>query len=118
MLNECQNADGCHRALFYTLGLLMDTRAHIHDVFDFSNGGIKPEGLSAPRQTGSSVRTCRLVFNLWNGWNQDGAERYSTPHELFDCRLAPYFFEAIRPRYPEYCKILLPLIKLKADRSR
>ncbi|OUS75701.1 hypothetical protein B1748_16510 [Paenibacillus sp. MY03] len=118
MLDECRNVDGYHRALFYTLGISKDTRGNIHDVFDFSNGGIKPEGLSAPWQTGSSVRTCRLAFNLWNGWSQAGAERYSTPHELFDCGFAPYFVEAIRLRYPEYCKVQIPPVKFKAERSR
>lgn len=118
MLDECGNNDGYHRALFYTLGISKDNRIHIHDVFDFSNGGIKPEGLSAPWQTGSSVRACRLAFNLWNGWSQAGAERHSTPHELFDCGFALYFLEAIRLRYPEYCKVQVPLIKFKAERSR
>lgn len=118
MLNECRNADGYHRALFYTLGISKDTRTHIHDVFDSSNRGITPEGLSAPWQTGSSVRTCRLAFNLWNGWSQAGEERYSTPHELFDCGFAPYFMEAIRLRYPEYCRVPLPIVKHRPERSR
>lgn len=28
----------------------------------------------------------------------------STPYELFDCGYAPYFFEAIRLKYPEFCR--------------
>lgn len=104
MLDDRKCSDGYHRALFYTLGISRDTRSHIHDLFDFSNGGIKPIGLTASWQTGSSMRVCRLAFNLWNGWAEKGEERYSTPHELFDCNYAPYFFEAIHLRYPDYCR--------------
>ncbi|WP_222126690.1 DUF6075 family protein [Paenibacillus sp. 32O-W] len=32
------------------------TRKHIRDLFDFSHGGIKPEGLAASWQTSSSIR--------------------------------------------------------------
>ncbi|WP_085170048.1 DUF6075 family protein [Paenibacillus barengoltzii] len=104
MLDERKCSDSYHRALFYTLGISRETRSHICDLYDFSNGGIKSEGLSAPWQTGSTIRVCRLAFNLWNAWTEAGGERYSTPHELFDCSYAPYFFEAIHLRYPEYCR--------------
>lgn len=118
MLAERRCTDSYHRALFYTLGLSKDTRAHIQELFDFSDGGIKPEGLSASWQTGGSLRICRLAFNLWNGWSQAGEERYSTPYELFDCEAAPYFFEAIRLRYPEYARQLPPAIKPHVERTR
>jgi len=73
MLEERQCNDGYHRALFYTLGISRDSRSHIRDLFDFSNGGIKPEGLKASWQTGSSIRVCRLAFILWKvGRNQAG----------------------------------------------
>lgn len=104
MLTERKCNDGYHRALFYTMGISRETRSHVYDLFDFANGGIKPKGLSASWQTGSSIRVCRLAFNLWNGWTEAGGERYSTPHELFDCSYAPYFFEAIHLRYPDYCR--------------
>ncbi|MBD2844970.1 hypothetical protein IDH44_07195 [Paenibacillus sp. IB182496] len=96
MLAERRCTDSYHRALFYTLGLSKDTRAHIQVLFDFSDGGI----------------------NLWNGWSQAGEERYSTPYELFDCEAAPYFFEAIRLRYPEYAHQLTPAIKPHVERTR
>ncbi|WP_449267215.1 DUF6075 family protein [Gordoniibacillus kamchatkensis] len=47
MLDERKCNDGYHRALFYTLGISRETRSHIRDLYDFPNGGIKPEGLSA-----------------------------------------------------------------------
>lgn len=111
MLKERNCNDGYHRALFYTLGIARDTRNHIRDLFDFFNGGIKPEGLLAAWQTSSSIRVSRLAFNLWNGWSETGGERYSMPHELFDCSYATYFFEAIRLRYPDYCRSQAPVFR-------
>jgi hypothetical protein len=104
MLAKINNHDVYHQAFFYAMGICSETRRYIHSLFDFTERGIRPEGLSAAWQTGGTRRLCRLAFNLWNGWTEDGMERYSTPYELFDCGFAPYFFEAIRLRYPEYCQ--------------
>ena len=38
----------------------------------------------------------------------------STPYEIFDCGYAPYFFEAIRLKYPDYCREL-PTMKPKTE---
>ena len=93
-----------NKAFFYTMGISAETRSHIRSLFDFKEDIIKPEGLSAAWQTGSTRRLCRIAFNLWNGWTEEGNENCSTPYWLFDCGFAPYFFEAIRLRYPEYCR--------------
>ena len=106
MLVVTRNRDTFHKAFFYTMGISAETRSHIRTLFDFKKDGIKPEGLSAAWQTGSTRRLCRLAFNLWNGWTEDGKENRSTPYELFDCSFALYFFEAIRLLYPEYCRSL------------
>jgi len=95
--------DVYYRALFYLLGVCGETRKHIDDIFDFEDRSIKPEALYAPWQTGSTVRLTLIAFNLWNGWTEDGKENLSSPYQLFDCWLAPYFWESIRLRYPEYC---------------
>lgn len=52
------------------------------------------------------MRVSRLAFNLWNGFAEEGYEALSSPYELFDSNYAPYFYEAIRQRYPEYCREL------------
>ena len=104
MMKRAGVYDSYHKALFYTLGICPDTREHMGDLFDFKEQLIKPEGLSKGWQTGGSRRVTRLAFNLWNGWREEGAEGFSTPYELFDCDFAPYFLEAIRIKYPDYCR--------------
>ena len=104
MLAATRNNDVYHQAFFYTMGISAETRSHIRSLFDFKEDIIKPEGLSAAWQTSSTQRLCRLAFNLWNGWTEEGNENRSAPYWLFDCGFAPYFFEAIRLRYPEYCR--------------
>ena len=106
MLAKTRNNDAYHQAFFYAMGICAETRRNIHTLFDFKEGGIRPEGLAAAWQTGGTRRLCRLAFNLWNGWTEEGKEHRSAPYELFDCGFAPYFFEAIRLRYPEYCRSL------------
>lgn len=104
MLVKTRNDDSYHRAFFYAMGICEETRRNIRTLFDFKSGGINPDGLLASWQTSSTRRLCRLAFNLWNGWTEEGRENRSTPYELFDCGFAPYFFEAIHLRYPEYCR--------------
>jgi len=118
MLATTCNDDAFHKALFYTMGISVDTRRNIRSLFDFKGDCIKPEGLSAPWQTGSTKRLCRLAFNLWNGWTEEGKEQYSAPYYLFDCSFAPYFFEAIRLRYPEYYRSLERTILSPAGKER
>lgn len=103
-LAQAGNSDVYHKAFFYTMGISPETRRNIRTLFDFQEDGIKPEGLSAAWQTGGTRRLCRLAFNLWNGFTEEGKENRSTPYELFDCSFTPYFMEAIRLRYPEYCR--------------
>ncbi len=106
MLITTRNDDSFHKAFFYAMGISAETRRNICTLFDFKDDCIKPEGISSAWQTGSTRRLCRLAFNLWNGWTEEGKEQYSAPYQLFDCGYAPYFFEAIRLRYPEYCRSL------------
>ncbi len=103
MLTKAKNDDSYHRALFYTMGICTETRRNIDTLFNFKEKCIEPEGLHAGWQTSGTDRLCRLAFNLWNGWTEEKNEQTSTPYELFNCEFAPYFFEAVKLRYPEYC---------------
>ena len=112
MLMKSRVRDSYHRAFFYCMGISDMTRQNIGRVFDFETDCIIPEGLHEGWQTGGSARLTRLAFNLWNGYTEKGDECMSTPYEIFDCGYAPYFFEAIRQRYPEYCR------DIYADRTK
>lgn len=107
--------DSYHLAVAYLFTLDTSCRHHIDDVFDFGINGIKPDGLHKGWQTSTSMRVTRLAFNLWNGCCSDG-ETYTdkqgyetelpsaeyTPDNIFCDGYAPYFFEAIKLRYPQY----------------
>jgi hypothetical protein len=98
--------DSYHRALFYTLGLTPETRKHINQLYDFRERCIEFEGLNKAWQTGTTLKVCRLAFNLFNGYNgtdESEAGRF-TPYYLFCCTLAEYMLEAIRIRYSEYTR--------------
>ena len=74
---------------------------------------VKPECLHDGWQTSGSVRVVRMAFNLYcNGtpslYEYEDTEeqvkecgRYSA-EELFCCSYAPFFWQAVQIRYPEY----------------
>lgn len=103
--------DSYHFSIAYLLTLDKVCRQHLDDLFNFEIDGIKPEGIHKAWQTGTSAKTTRLAFNLWNGCTRDDDEEGShgipasplyTPAELFCTSYAPYYYEAIKLRYPEY----------------
>ncbi|MFR5631512.1 MAG: DUF6075 family protein [Monoglobales bacterium] len=115
-LPKCRYRDTYHSALLYCLGVNADTRRNIDRIYDFKTGLVKPECLEEGWQTSGSQRVVRMAFNLYcNGTPSvfekekpeeqlDECERY-TAEELFCCGYAPYFWQAIRIRYPEYCGV-------------
>ena len=100
-LKRAGNTDTYHQAFFYCVGIADITRRYVEQLFDFEEGRIRPEGLHAAWQTGGTIRLTSLAFNLWNGYQEKGAEKMATPYEIFDCWYAPYFLEAVRLKYPE-----------------
>lgn len=118
MLAKCGNTDSYHRAFFYCVGISDTARRNVGRIFNFENDCINPDGLHEGWQTGGTVRLTRLAFNLWNGYVEEREERLSTPYEIFDCGYAPYFYEAIRQRYPEYCRDLTENRVKKAGAER
>ncbi|WP_018885707.1 DUF6075 family protein [Paenibacillus massiliensis] len=106
--------DPYRRALFYLLGLTDETRHHIHDVYDFQEESIRLEGIQSGWQTGTSSRLTRLAFNLYSGYTgKDELNAYLySPYYLFDTQLMPFFFEAVRLRYPEYNQSFEPNMRL------
>lgn len=119
-LPRCRRQDVYHKALVYCLGMCEDTRNNVDEIYDFTTGSIRTECLSEGWMTGSNAKVIRMAFNLYcNGtpsvYDYDDAEqqlkecRYYTVEDLFCCEYAPYFWEAIKIRYPEYCSYLCQL---------
>ena len=114
-LQKCRSHDAYHAALVYCLGISRDTRENITRIYDFENGLVKPDCLSDGWQTSGSRRIVHLAFNLYcNGTPSvydledseeqlDECKEYAVD-EIFCCGYAPFFWQAIKIRYPEYCQ--------------
>ena len=113
-MSKCRYKDVYHAALIYCLGISEDTRRNIDRIYDFTSGFVKTECLHDGWQTSGSLRIIRMAFNLYNNgtpsvYDYDDSEeqleecqRY-TVEDLFCCGYAPYFWQAVKIRYPEYC---------------
>ena len=85
-------------------------------IYDFSTGQVTPECMQEEWVTSTEdpedIRTViRMAYNLYGGTPSveeaddqlDECRKY-TADKLFNCRYAPYFWEAVKIRYPEYSK--------------
>lgn len=109
-------ATGCRtQAVAYLLSLDNICFEHIHDIFDIAYNTMNTDSLYQPWQTFTSQRTTRLALNLWDGYCSDGdtyieddgfegelPSRFYAPSEIFSCDYAPFYWEAIKLRYPQY----------------
>ena len=93
------------KAFAYLIAADEACRQHYDRVYNFTENCINRECLDDLWQTGTSLNTTLLAFNLFTGsilWCDDNDKCLVTPAELFGCDLAPYYWEAIKLRYPEY----------------
>lgn len=105
--------DPYRKSVAYLAALDPVLYAHIEDVFNFEEGGIRPDNFNQGWQTGTSYKTTRLMFNLWNGRCSDGEtytdkngeekelpSPYYAVDEIFsNAAYAPYYFEAVKIRF-------------------
>ncbi|GMQ56757.1 hypothetical protein AN1V17_11510 [Vallitalea sediminicola] len=105
ILKTNSSDDPYRKAFFYLLGLTVETRQNISDLYDFNDNCIEFEGLDKPWQTGTTTRITRLAFNLYNGYFGEEFSGKYTPYNLFDCELMGYMFEAIKLLYPHYVSL-------------
>lgn len=99
-------------AALYLLAMDEVTRDHSREIFDFENLCIIPDSINRDWQTGTSSKTTRLLFNLYNytihndvnseGEEVEGSSYSYTPAVIFASAYAPYYVQAIQIRYPEY----------------
>jgi len=72
LLSKLKSKDCYHKAVAYLLTLDEESNKHVSDLFDFEKDAIKPFGtLFLSWQTGTSVKTTWLMFNLWSGVSID-----------------------------------------------
>jgi len=106
--------DSQHNALAYTLGICKNTRKHFDSIFSVNDFSINPAAIDEGWQTGSSRKVTRLAFQLFTDkiptatsgdeeMDINELSKYSVS-DIFCCHYAPYFFEAVKIRYPEYTK--------------
>lgn len=112
-LKEVRYTDVYHKALIYCLGINDDTRRNVNQIYDFKTGCVKTKCLQEGWQTSGSVKVVRMAFNLYcnntpsvddykNAKDQLIECRQYSAEKLFCCSYAPYFWQAIQIRYPEY----------------
>ena len=99
---QAWNADPWRESLAYLITLDEVCRLHIDDIYDFKEGCIKPECLGSEWQTGTSIKTLLLAFNLFsNGtsWCPEYLNCYCTPDHIFNSTYGYYYFEAVKIMY-------------------
>ena len=112
-LNRVRYQDVYHKTLCYCLGISDDTRRNINSIYDFKSGCVKTECLHEGWQTSGSMKVVRMAFNLYCNSTpsvddyKDAEEQVNecnryTVVDLFCCAYAPFFWQAVQIRYPEY----------------
>ena len=109
-LQKYGKTDCYYRAITYTLAMCPTTREHFNNIFNISKGEININSLQEPYQTTTSAKITRVAFSLWNGCNYDSeadieddkVSKHYNINNIFCCGYAPYIYEAIKIRYPEF----------------
>lgn len=101
--------DVYRQTLAYLLTLDTVCCKHIEQLYNFEDSCIDLSALEQGWQTGTSLKTTRLAFNLFTGstaWCSDEDLWQCSVAEIFCCGLASYYWEAIKIRYPEYVNFI------------
>lgn len=112
LMRSMGKTDVYYSSIVYVLGICPVTREHFDRIFNLKEGLINIDCIQDGWQTSSSEKTTRMAFSLWNRCCFDSEEdcensrasRYYNPSEIFSCDYAPYFYEGIKIRYPEYTR--------------
>lgn len=94
-------------------GICETTREHFKEIFNEKERIVNLDSVDTAWQTSTSSKVTRMALNLWNSSimydseedleNERISKRYA-PSDIFCCSYAPFFWEAIRIRYPEYTR--------------
>lgn len=110
LLSQYGKTDVYYQSLIYTLGICPTTRDNFYKIFNIKDGEIQIDSINGPFQTGTSEKVTRMAFSLWNRCMYDSKEDLENdkmssgynPSEIFSCTYAPFFYEGLKIRYPEY----------------
>ena len=111
-MQKLGKTDVYYKSIAYVLGVCETTRDNFNKIFDLKKGEINIDSLQEEYQTGTSAKVTRMAFSLWNGCNYNSekdidnekvSDQYNVS-EIFCCSYAPYFYEGIKIRYPEYTR--------------
>ena len=111
-MEQLGKTDVYYKSLVYTLGICETTRDNFNKIFDLRKGEINIDSIHGAYQTGTSEKVTRMAFSLWNRCMYDSQEDLDrgekssgyNPSEIFACSYAPYFYEGVKIRYPEYTR--------------
>lgn len=111
-IQKLGKTDVYYKSIIYVLGICKTTRDNFNKIFDLKNGEINIDSIQGSYQTNTSEKVTRMAFSLWNNCNYDSEKdienkKISTDYnvsEIFSCSYAPYFYEGIKIRYPEYTR--------------
>ncbi len=103
----------------------MKQQENIFQIFLYiEKGEINLDAIKAGWQTGTSEKVTRMAFNLWNhsimfdseeDLENEKISNCYAPSEILCCSYAPYFWEAIQIRYPEYTKVFENNVKFNKE---
>ena len=95
--------DSYRKSLIYLLSSNKETRQNFNDIYNLQKDEINIESLSKPWQTGTSLNTCRLAFNLYGDIVSDKPEekanRMYTISELIKTLNIDIVITAIKLRF-------------------
>ena len=114
-LEKVSVPDAAVEALCYCLCLSPNIRDGLENFFDFHTMQPKPECLKNDALTEDDEKAIKIAFNLFSGDtptinnyedsnNQVKECKSYTVTDLFCSSYAPYFWQALQIRYPEYTK--------------
>lgn len=105
LLRQMTCQDDYHKSAAYLLTLDNVLYKHVSEIYDFDERIINSEKIGEGWQTDTSVKTFRLMTNLWNNRSVDNggtslsSSRYAIA-EILDSEYAPFYWEAIKLRFP------------------
>lgn len=105
LYSRMHTLDAVHQAVAYLLAL-PKVYPYADEIFNYDEDCIKVDALFKPWQTDSTLKVCRLVFNLWGYYGEvdikgDSPQLYSV-NAIFDCEYFTEFIEVMRLRFPRY----------------